>query len=725
MVRFFTFLAALSVWTSFAQFRVGQQVKSFEDRRASFQTVTVLQPKSEVPNATIENVVAESTVATLQTAAIQQIYNQRPQTLEVVIPYQGASVVLRLYRVNPFAEGFKVLTHRGETVSYTPGVYYRGIIKNDYRSVASLTFFENSLSGLISGSTFQNLVVGPLKNSSDYIVYSDAKMKVPHPFQCLTDDGPAMMRQARSVPNTTQSAKCATTYFEMDYNLYQENGSDTTTATNWMTAVYNNVQTLFENDGITIAFRTLLIWTEPDPYEGIGTSSVDYLFKFNEVRPVFDGDVGQLLGIDAGGLGGVAVTIDGLCSSQNFCYSDVEFDFQTVPTYSWTVLVLTHEFGHILGAPHTHACIWNGNNTAIDNCATAGIGPTAEGASCSTDPLTIPSSGTIMSYCHLVSNVGIDLANGFGPQPAQRILDTFALRSCLSSDCVNTCINTVERIVLETTTQTSATFNWIDVTGATAWRVRYYLFGTTPGSWTTMTTNTLTATNLTPNSYYVIEVAPECPSGLEIWGRQLIFMTYDVFCTGSVFTDTGGATGDYDDEQTMIRTLIPNVPANSITLTFSQFSLEQDYDYLYIYDGNSTAAPEFNGGLGFTGNQIPGPFVSSATDGSLTLQFKSDAFVTDAGWVANIGCTPNLNTGDFQGIDFTYYPNPSNGQVFVTSKTNVQSVVVHNVMGQLLLREIPRDSNFSIDITAFAQGTYFVTLQFEEGRLAHFKVVKK
>ncbi|MFY7757783.1 MAG: T9SS type A sorting domain-containing protein, partial [Flavobacterium stagni] len=309
--------------------------------------------------------------------------------------------------------------------------------------------------------------------------------------------------------------------------------------------------------------------------------------------------------------------------------------------------------------------------------------------------------------------------------PAQRIIDTFDSSLCLSTDCINTCINTIETIVVESTTLTTATLSWIDTSGSTQWNIRYHLNGDTPGNWTTVSSTSATFTNLTPNTYYVFEVTPICPNGLEIGGRTLLFMTADSYCTGSVFTDTGGATGDYDDEQTMVRTLIPNVPANNITLTFSVFDLELDYDYMYIYDGNSTAAPEFNNGIGFTGNTIPGPFESSAADGSLTIQFKSDQFVTEAGWVATIGCTPNLNATTFQGIDFTYAPNPTNGIVQIQSKTPLQSIAVYNVTGQLLYSEALKDTTTNVDISSFAPGTYFFSLQFDEDHTVHFKVIKK
>src|SRR5699024_10242301 len=107
--------------------------------------------------------------------------------------------------------------------------------------------------------------------------------------------------------------RCVTMYLGVDYDIFVQNGNDIDQTTNWMTGVFNNVQTLYDHDEITVSLKSIYVWTEQDPYaEALGpledVSSADYLFMFNEVRPVFDGDVGQLVGIDPGGLGGVAVT---------------------------------------------------------------------------------------------------------------------------------------------------------------------------------------------------------------------------------------------------------------------------------------------------------------------------------------------------------------------------------------------------------------------------------
>jgi hypothetical protein len=129
------------------------------------------------------------------------------------------------------------------------------------------------------------------------------------------------------------------------------------------------------------------------------------------------------------GHGGLASGFSGICptnSDNSLCYSGVQLSFQNVPTYSWSVMVVTHEMGHLMGSRHTHACVWNGNNTAIDGCA-----PTEGGC-----PLPgIPGSGgTIMSYCHL-QGVGINFNNGFGPQPTAVILNNIeATGNCLTDD---------------------------------------------------------------------------------------------------------------------------------------------------------------------------------------------------------------------------------------------------------------------------------------------------
>jgi hypothetical protein len=732
MKKIFTIALLFTVVVSFAQHEVAKKIQELERKQIVFKQFSVLNVAPNTSEYQLEKVVNNATIATIKNNVVNDIVANNYQNIEVTIPYNNKLVTVDLFQVNPVSEGFHVDTNKQKNIAYQKGVYYRGIVKGDYTSVVSFNFFNNELNGIISNNELANVVIGKLdkaNNKTDYIIYSDANLKVLNDTQCsLKVDDSTLVDLPISGNKSVTSARCVTMYFEIDYDLFTNNNSSTTETSNWITSVFNNVQTLYSNDGISVALKSIYIWTSLDPYEAIGTTSTAYLYKFNEVRPVFDGDVGQLVGIDSGGLGGVAVVTNGLCSQDNFCYSDLNLSYATVPTYSWTIEVITHEFGHLLGSPHTHACVWNGNATAIDNCAGVAIGITAEGYSCMTSPPTLPSStdkGTIMSYCHLVSGIGINFSNGFGPQPAARILATVNGSSCLSTDCITTCINNITSVSIDNVTATSATINWLDLgTTFTSWQISVYSLGSSATNWITVNNvSSYFAMNLMANSYYIVEVRPNCTADLISGTRKILFQTASDFCNGIEFADTGGTSSNYGDMETVFRTIVPNVPNNNIVLTFSDFNFELDYDYLSVYNGNTTAAPLLGR---YTGTTIPGPFTSSAADGSLTVKYTSDQFVNFSGFVANISCTPNLSVNNYNGyIDFSYYPNPTNGKVMITSKTSISQVLVYNVTGQLLYNSEINNLNANIDISSFAVGTYFFKLKFDGDKEANFKVMRE
>ncbi|MFY9308162.1 MAG: N-acetylmuramoyl-L-alanine amidase [Bacteroidia bacterium] len=94
------------------------------------------------------------------------------------------------------------------------------------------------------------------------------------------------------------------------------------------------------------------------------------------------------------------------------------------------------------------------------------------------------------------------------------------------------------------------------------------------------------------------------------------------------FYDSGGSGGNYGDDERVL-TLIQPSGATTLTLNFTSFSTEANYDYLFIYDGATTSAPLLGK---YDGTTSPGTVTASG--GSLLLEFRSDCSTTGTGWAA-------------------------------------------------------------------------------------------
>ncbi|WP_284653340.1 choice-of-anchor L domain-containing protein [Flavobacterium terrisoli] len=208
-------------------------------------------------------------------------------------------------------------------------------------------------------------------------------------------------------------------------------------------------------------------------------------------------------------------------------------------------------------------------------------------------------------------------------------------------------------------TPNEVTLGWTNVGNATSWQVLVLPCNAPPPTaastgWTEVSTNTYTMTGLTSAFCYNFYVRGNCGAtdGVSLWAGPKSFTTLVAppVCGGN-FVDEAGPTTNYANNSDSIVTICPVTPGDLVTVTFTAFDTETNWDALYVFDGNSIASPQIAsenpannvpGGLagGYWGTTIPGPFTSSSPDGCLTFRFRSDGFVTNPGWVANVTCAP-------------------------------------------------------------------------------------
>ncbi|HEX2270299.1 MAG TPA: M12 family metallo-peptidase, partial [Pyrinomonadaceae bacterium] len=399
----------------------------------NFQTKELFdrQTRSATADANRRRAVTAGTILHLRQKDLQALVNNDEPSLTLRLPtFGGPPVELELVKVNLFAPGFNVVTSTSndQPVTYQHGTHYWGIIKGVEDSLATISVFKNEVSGSFSSPLQGTFVLGKLAGNNpqgDHILYAENDLTSPMPLHCeMPEDNAVYTPQQLEDSFTAQVMRCVKVFIEADFDLFQNRGSVGETV-NYVTAVFNQSAALYSNEGIPISISEIFVWTTPSPYNGLG--SQQQLSQFQSFRTSFNGDIAHLVDLQAN-QGGVAAGFNGFCNpnrSQSQCYSGIEPFFADVPTYSWTVYVFTHEMGHLFGSRHTHACVWNGNGTAIDGCS----GATEGGC-----PLPgIPSNGgTVMSYCHLRS-VGINFSLGFGPQPGNVIRNGFNGASCLGT----------------------------------------------------------------------------------------------------------------------------------------------------------------------------------------------------------------------------------------------------------------------------------------------------
>lgn len=171
-------------------------------------------------------------------------------------------------------------------------------------------------------------------------------------------------------------------------------------------------------------------------------------------------------------------------------------------------------------------------------------------------------------------------------------------------------------------------------------------------------------TNLSSDQDYYCYVRSDCGMGTySAW--NVIGPFRGQYTCGDDLYDSGGASSNYSNNESIVYTICPDHPFKNALVTFNSFDIETNYDALYIHNGDSVSDPIFdsgNGGTsagfpagGYYGNTNPGPFTSSHPTGCLTFRFLSDGFVTGSGWDVDatcvLDCASNVVDAKADGVE--------------------------------------------------------------------------
>lgn len=344
------------------------------------------------------------------------------------IPRKESELQLELVEVPTSFYTYQVVASDGSKHGPNRKIkHYRGIVKGSPNSLVAISFLEKEIMGIIATDE-GNLNLALDRRSNQHILYNDKNVMDKPRFECEMVDEGFLGYDPEVIMNSYEEKllsgeKCTRFYYETEFDIFQAKGS-VASVEGFIAGLHNQIATLYQNENLETFISEIFVWNTIDPYTGATTATL--LSQFQSNTTSINGDLGHLLTFrDIGG--GRAAGFDGLCNSNvdnSLAVSMIQNSYLSVPNYSWSVQVVTHEFGHLFGSRHTHACVWNGNNTAIDGCD-----PNGTEGGCAVPG--IPSGGgTIMSYCHLQS-VGINFNLGFGTQPGNVIRNNVASSACL------------------------------------------------------------------------------------------------------------------------------------------------------------------------------------------------------------------------------------------------------------------------------------------------------
>jgi hypothetical protein len=419
----------------------------------------------------------------------------------VQVAETGEAATFALERFQVFADDAEITLHgdggRTTVLPAPKNTYFRGTVEGEPGSRVFLTVLAGGATqGIVSrggesyliggdGADIRDLgngapakaLGGPLEmRRIDPLMLKAAKgegfacgdeqlPQRPQPFEALTlaggGEAPVAKAATGALPGFT-----ARVAIETDFEFYAL-FNNATNATNYIGNLLGYSSTIYTNElNTSLMVQSVSLWTtSSDPWTQTG-STLCGLMEFGRYWNLNHTGTPRTIAhfMSGKGLGGGIAWIGVLCSGgfstsancpgiptdanwgggYGFTASLTgQFDVNH-PTVMWDIVAVSHEIGHNFNSPHTHCYNGlDGNASPIDQCRS---GESDGHGACYSGSQVLPGpagsgSGTIMSYCHLLSggygNITLNFGTGhpFGVAPGREAarMSSFVVSSAASN----------------------------------------------------------------------------------------------------------------------------------------------------------------------------------------------------------------------------------------------------------------------------------------------------
>lgn len=372
---------------------------------------------------------AVMTALSLDEAGYQALRAAGSVTLTDFVLAPGATVALELTQREVYAANARLLsvTDAGEVEMPRPDVtLFGGKVLGEEDSTVFLAFSPFGVEGFVE-SMGQTWIIssGPFDQDLPIGIYNlttlpDGVINWAQ-WECAAGQlGQDMRPIDPQVHGSPRGLNCFHIEFavETDQEYLGLFGGNQAAANTYIATLFGAVGEIYTRDfAATVEVVWSRLWTTTDPWTQ--TSSTNQLFEYRDYWEANMTGVHKDLGhfLSGRGLGGGVAWLPGVCNGE-YSYGlsgnlsgFFPYPIQDNNAQNWDLMVVAHEGGHNVGAPHTH-------DHGVDNCA---------GGDCSVTPF-----GTIMSYCHLCPGGLANVLMRFHPDS----INIYILPTLNSVDCV-------------------------------------------------------------------------------------------------------------------------------------------------------------------------------------------------------------------------------------------------------------------------------------------------